>query len=145
MLRAEILACPLESYAKLADEIVHARVEAVRVVQRGRALPMREVDLTILNAIKGESRSRLSVQVIGAQTPERTVLAPDAPELRPGEEVVLFLCYDRDSGTAGILGLSQGTYRVSEGPNGLVTVSGLHANQEGLGAFFARVTEEWVR
>jgi hypothetical protein len=145
MLRAEILDSSLETYAKFADEIVQARVDAVRVVQRGRALPMREVDLTVLNAIKGESRSKLSVRIIGAQTPALTVLAPDAPQFQPNEEVVLFLCYDRESGSAGILGLSQGTYRVSEAPDGQKTVTGLHANKVELGAFLAHVMEEWVR
>lgn len=136
---------PLEAFALTATEIVHARVLDSRPDFREGRLPSTAYDIEVLGAVKGSLRSRWTVHVPGARDGNRWFEAPESPVFAFGEEVVLFLWTEPDTGVTVVLGIHKGAYRVHVDKAGTRRVRGLHARAEALPQFLDRTAEAWAR
>lgn len=112
-----VLRVPLEEMARACDLVVQARVVAVHT----SAAPDDErqistaVRLAILRVLKGHPTGpTLTLTLPGGRTDRWTLAIPGMPQLREGEEVVLFL--ERTSAGLRPAGLSLGVYRVRHDP-----------------------------
>jgi len=136
---------PLEASARLATEIVHARVLDVRSEFPERGIASTVYTVQVLSAIKGSTAATMEVSVAGAVSESRRVAVDGAPTFSIGEELVLFLWKSPHGGETGILGLGRGAYRVSIEKNGLRRVDGEHAAHLALNEFLDAVGNAWLR
>jgi hypothetical protein len=129
----------LDVYARFASEVVHARVVGVEQRFPAGSIARTAYTLDVLAAVKGLRAGEIVVEVAGASRPGHALDVVDAPRFALGDEVVLFLWTNPSSAETGILGLSQGAYRVARAADGIARVHGLHARAEPVDRFLSRV------
>jgi hypothetical protein len=146
--RSIVHVCPIprsfDQYVRDSDDVVAARVVAVRPVVPIAGIPYREVDLDVHFSVKAMAPSKLTIDVIGAQTDTVQATAPESPEFGVGEEVALFLLHDASTGHWGILGLSEGTTRAWVDAAGTTRLRGRLVSDESSVSFFDRVLNRWA-
>jgi hypothetical protein len=136
---------PLEASARLATEIIYARVEGKRSEFPERGLATTVYTVRVLSAVKGTSAATMEVSVAGAVSESRRVEVEGAPSFAIGDELVLFLWRSPHGEETGILGLERGAYRVSIDNRGRRSVDGEHAPHVGLSEFLDTVGNAWLR
>jgi hypothetical protein len=130
-----------ETYARRADAIAYAVIlEQAPEFIEGDLLYTR-VTAGVTYALKGELPATVTFRVPGGRFLDQRVLCDAAPNFELGQETVLFLQQGADGASWGLLGLSQGAYRVQPSTSGEPVLSGLHAQDQTLSAFEARISE----
>jgi hypothetical protein len=112
-LATTVLRFTREELTDRAEVIVHGTCSDVR----GRVTPsgvVTDVDLDVIDALKGVSGPRFTFTTYGGVTPERGTFIAGAPTFRSGEEVVLFLDKRNKDGCRLAIGMAQGKYTVRE-------------------------------
>lgn len=140
----EVPSVPLRAMALMASDVALVRIEDSRNVFPETGVATTAYRATQLSSLKGLQRSQLEIHVGGARDAQRWVLVEGAPTFEPGEEVLVFLWTEPDTGVTGVLGLERGVYRVTEDEGGVRKVSGDHARSEALDSFLDRTAEAWV-
>jgi hypothetical protein len=121
-----MLPLPFDAYVERAQLIAVAQLTPLRVVNHEGTVST-VYSAQIQDIWKGPVVTEVQVLVGGGRLGSHVVVVEGAPEFKPDESVVLFLKYLEESGTWGILGLSQGTLRVRQGSAGERTVEGRFA------------------
>jgi hypothetical protein len=134
----------LSTFVSTCSDLVHARVDSVEAVFPNAGLPYRNVELDVIGDLKRTTTSKLSIQIVGASDATHDFKADRSPELKPGQEVVLFLWSDPMTNVTGILGLADGTYQV-QGAGADATVTGLYAYEMSIPLFFQEAFELWSK
>jgi hypothetical protein len=114
-----------KSHATMAQEsalIVTGQCSRLASAWLGREL-VTVATVRVDEQIKGQSRAEIQVIIPGGIDANRpiplAVTVPGAPQILPGEQVLLFLANeDRVSNGYAIVGFSQGKFTVIDGPNG---------------------------
>lgn len=140
----EVPSVPLRAMALMASDVALVRIEGSRNVFPEAGVATTAYHATQLSSLKGLQRSQLEIHVGGARDASRWVLVEGAPTFAPGEEVLVFLWTEPDTGVTGVLGLERGVYRVEQGDGGERLVSGDHAQAEALDGFLDRTAEAWL-
>ncbi len=114
-----------------SQTIVHGRVSDVRSQMTGLRRSIESVvTVEVLTSLKGEERASVVFRVPSGQIGRYRRITAGAPELAPGDEIVIFL-----EGRAPALpmpfGLTQGVYRVTRAADGGTQVTPLLANDPG--------------
>ena len=129
----------LDDMAQKSTAIVRARVTGSHAVTRGADI-YTYFQLQVLETWKSSGQASTEVAVPGGVVDGIRQSVSGAPELKPGQEYVLFLWTSR-SGLTQVIGLSQGVFKVSEegseGGSGVAVVqrpaaSELMLNRSGL-------------
>lgn len=122
----------LDQYVRHATDIVRGRVTSQREVYRDRGIDYTVVSLAVDARIKGHANDVLEIKVAGTRNhPTHRTLVRAAPTFATGDEVLLFLDRHEPDAMPGILGLSQGVYRISD-DGGQRIVTGMHAGASSL-------------
>ena len=104
----------LEEMARKSTAIVRARVTGSHAAARGGDI-YTYFGLQVLETWKGQTITEVAIPGGVANGIRQTVTG--APELKPGQEYVLFLWTSR-SGLTQVMGLSQGIFKLSEEGSG---------------------------
>jgi hypothetical protein len=145
--------------AEQSDIIVIGSCTETKSVWIDRSL-VTMASVAIGESLKGEASSPLTVVLPGGVDANRkfpvAMTYPGAPQIRPGEQVFLFLTADSDLGGYTVAGFSQGKFSIVTDENGeqmvtrdltkmsLKTNNGLHrgsANMTPLGSLKAEVKQ----
>jgi hypothetical protein len=116
---------PFREIARRADRIVVATVAGsscrLGAAPGGHVRPYTDVVLEDLSEVAGSVPTRnLVLSVVGGTVEGRTTRVPGTPVLEEGRRYVLFL---KDSEPfCGLVGWTQGVFRVVPGPDGVVRV-----------------------
>ena len=124
---------PADFPAMVAESqtIVHGIVTGVRSqMPGGRRFIESIVTVQVVTPLKGEERSAVVFRVPSGQIGRYRRVTVGAPELSPGDEVVLFL-KGRAPGVPMPYGLTQGVYRVARQPGRGAVVMPLIAGDPG--------------
>lgn len=111
-----VRAMNLEALSAQATHIVHARVGlSVRRSEEklslpSRELPKRRTQLHILQYLKGEGPSEISLQQLGGRVGDVEVRVLGVAQLKRGDEAFFFLRHDTERDTYKIVELSQGVF-----------------------------------
>jgi Tfp pilus assembly protein PilZ len=125
----------LENQELISTDIVRATVVSTHKVRGTSGKPCMETRVSVRNNLKGDATGELRVRVIGDG---ETLVAPQAPRFRVGEEVVLFLAPQSNPEYFTLVGLRQGVVRVGTEDK----LTGWHVREdEGYPAFRQRVAE----
>jgi hypothetical protein len=133
---------PLGTLARAATDVVRARVLEMRPVIPAKGISYNEVDLELSWALKGLGENFLTIHVPGVADATHPTIVEHDPHLAIGEDVVLFLLLDDQSGAISILGLDQGVYRIVTDTNGQEVVFGNEAQGAELSAFIDGLDEK---
>ena len=131
----------LETFARRADGIGYGLILGQEPEFLDGDEAYTRITAAMSYAIKGDLPATVTFRVPGARTSDRVAVCDASPSFQDRQEVVLFLQRGSDRESWGLLGLSQGAYRVSPGKDGALVVNGLHAQDEPLGDFESRVAD----
>ncbi|MBZ5673959.1 MAG: hypothetical protein LAP61_06905 [Acidobacteriia bacterium] len=106
----------LDEMAQKSTAIVRARVTGSHAATRGADI-YTYFQLQVLETWKSSGQASTEVAVPGGVVDGIRQSVSGAPELKPGQEYVLFLWTSR-SGLTQLMGLSQGLFKVSEEGSG---------------------------
>lgn len=126
----EIAELPLHSQIEFADAIIRGTVVGVEARPAGPDSVTTDVTLIVREWLKGEGGPVQVVSVAGGVYRNIVHRVDAAPRFRDGEEVVLFLCSDRESNLTGILGLNRGVVRSTPVRDPAVDADREHAREE---------------
>jgi hypothetical protein len=137
-IHVEMLPMNLDSTVDSATHIVQGQVVSSWVdVSIADALdptattfaPITRYELAVVGTpLKGSlSGSTIYVDVAGAEESTGRFIVDGAPAFQSGDDVLLFLEEDTTRSAFGIVGLSQGAYRVRQAQSSSPTVDGRHA------------------
>jgi hypothetical protein len=132
----------LQTLAQVSTEVALVRVESERAEFPERGIATTVYTASLLSSLKGSRDASVEFEVAGARNETQWVVLEDAPHFEEGEEVLLFLWTSPSDGKTGVLGLGQGTYRVSRRADGRRRVTGHHADGQDLNEFLRRVAVE---
>jgi hypothetical protein len=79
-------------------------------------------ELSVASAWKGEAGATLFVRTPGGRMGDYVMSMPGAPELQPGDTVLLFL-ERNDAGSFDVVSLAQGSFRIATAPDGSFVVT----------------------
>ncbi len=130
---------PLSVVADLATHVVHGRVMGARQVMGSDVTEHMELDFLVDASLKGQAPEMLSVWISGGPN----LVVTGSPRLQVGQEAILFT-HPMEGGHSGLLGLSQGVYKVDRSSDGAHRVSGTHAPAGTLLADFVQRVEAGV-
>lgn len=134
-IRPEIPIQSLQTMAREASNVLYGRVVSANQVTPEGAWPYVEYRLEIYSELKRPEQGPVHLRVLGGPGVELL----GAPEVAIGQDAVVFT-HDNADGTAGLLGLRQGYYRVEPTPTSDPTIRGIHApNGVALADFLQRV------
>lgn len=111
---------------QLAEAVITATVETVRVEEDERGIPYTVYTLANVEAIKGEEPTPYEVRIAGGMLPSGVSLeVSGVPKFARGDEVLLFLRADNE--ICPIIGLQARTFRVEQrqGQSWIVTYDGM--------------------
>lgn len=120
----------LETMTNAATEVIRGRVLDMRAVIPDSGIAYTEVDLDVSWALKGLSANILTLHVPGVADKQNPTIVDRAPRLAIGDDVMLFLLLDDETGVISILGLDEGVYKIVTDDKGQELVFGREA--EGL-------------
>ena len=117
------------------EELAHEAVYVVRAQvgvqyvhpERGeRGEIYTRTELTVLDYLKGDGPRHITVQQLGGDFGSYRMHVSGNAELRPGDEVIVFLDYDEHSALSFVVGLAQGLFRVTRTPASVWVERELH-------------------
>ena len=106
----------IDDMIQKSTAIVRARVTGSHSAYRGTEI-YTSFQLQVLETWKSNGRPTTEVAVPGGVVKDIRQSVPGAPELKPGQEYLLFLWTSR-SGLTQVIGLSQGRFDLSEESSG---------------------------
>ena len=117
-----VLPAELDEIVAGSQTIVHGRVSSVDSrMASGRRSIESVVTVEVLSALKGEPRASVAFRVPNGRVGRYRRITVGAPELAPGDEIVVFL-RGRAPAVPVPFGLTQGVYRVSRSAAGAAMV-----------------------
>jgi hypothetical protein len=117
----------LETMTNAATDIIRGRVLDMRAVIPDSGIAYTEVDLEVSWALKGLSVKTLTLHVPGVADKQNPTIVDRAPRLAIGDDVMLFLLLDDETGVISILGLDEGVYKIATDDKGQELVFGKQA------------------
>ncbi len=126
------VAADLPTLSREADAIVQGRVLSTRarLTMDGRRI-VTDTTVAVVDSLKGSLKGEVVVMQPGGEVGDLGQRVEGAATFAVGEEVVLFL--ERKSDTRfGVLGMSQGKFRLERSPDGKVTFALPAAERSGL-------------
>jgi len=130
---------PVSTLTSVATDVVRGRVVDMRGVIPETGIAYTEVYLDVSWALKGMSQNHLTVHVPGVADKLNPTIVERAPKLSVGDDVLLFLLLDDESGAIGIFGLDEGVYRITKDRWGRELVNGKEAQGLEISAFIDRL------
>jgi hypothetical protein len=126
-----VLPADFTSMVEESQTIVHGVVTAVRSqMPGGRRSIESVVTVQVISALKGQQQAAVVFRVPNGRIGRYRRITVGAPDLSPGDEIVLFL-KGRAPAVPMPYGLTQGVYRVSRGAGGSAMVTPLLADDPG--------------
>lgn len=109
----------VEELAESSDAIVHARVIGLSTEEDDDGLLWTAVQLAVQRTYLGEEAKERVIYQVGGEKDGRQVRIPGDAYFWVGQEAVLFLLEDEESGRLSLNGLAQGLFELRDrGPDG---------------------------